>query len=219
MKLVRLHGSNALTLVALVLVLALGAAAQAGAPATGSQGATEKKQEDKSKLRSPDVIFVPTQEVVVDEMLKMAGVGKNDIVYDLGCGDGRLVITAAKKYGARGVGIDIDPERIKESRANAKKAGVTKLVEFRNADLFESDFSEATVVTLYLLSSLNEKLKPVLLKQLKPGTRIVSHDFAMGDWKPEQQKSVKATDREHTVYLWTVPEDKSTVPVSTPTSD
>lgn len=155
--------------------------------------------------RGPDVIFVPTKQVVVDAMLKLANVSKNDIVYDLGCGDGRIVVTAAKNYGARAVGIDIDAQRIMESKQNAKAAGVTDRVEFRQGDLFKSDFSEATVVTLYLLSTLNEKLRPTLLQQLRPGTRIVSHDFAMGDWKPEKTIEVQADDRTHTVYMWTVP--------------
>lgn len=153
-----------------------------------------------------DVIYVPTSDTVVDAMLKLAKVKAGDVVYDLGSGDGRIVIAAAKNYGARGVGIDIDPERISESNLNAKKAGVTKKVKFVEADLFESNFSEATVVTLYLLSRLNERLKPMLLKQLKPGTRIVSHAFDMGDWKPEEVRMVDGA----TIYLWTIPEKKST---------
>lgn len=149
-----------------------------------------------------DVVYVPTRQPVVDAMLKLAKVGKNDVVYDLGCGDGRIVITAAETHGARGVGIDIDPERIKEANENAKEAGVTDKVKFIQANLFESDVSEATVVTLYLLNSLNMKLRPILLEQLKPGTRIVSHAFNMGDWEPDQ--TIKADGA--TVYLWTVPE-------------
>jgi precorrin-6B methylase 2 len=152
-------------------------------------------------LRGPDVIFVPTPPGVVENMLKLAKVGKNDVLYDLGCGDGRIVIEAAKRYGVRAVGIDIDPQRIMEANENAKKAGVEKLVQFRNADLFESDISEATVVTLYLLPSLNVKLMPKLRKELKKGTRIVSHDFDMGDWKPVQTVNVSG----RTVYLWTIP--------------
>jgi len=151
--------------------------------------------------RSPDVIFVPTPNEVVDRMLEMAKVTAKDVVYDLGCGDGRIVITAAQKYGARSVGIDIDPTRIKEAHANAKAAKVTDKVRFIEADLFEADIGEATVVTLYLLTRLNEKLKPKLLKDLKPGTRIVSHAFDMGDWAPEQKAQVAAS----TVYLWRVP--------------
>lgn len=153
-------------------------------------------------LRSPDVIYVPTPPDVVDEMLKMANVGKDDVVYDLGCGDGRIVIAAAQKYGARGVGIDIDPQRIAEANANAKAAGVTGRVRFLNTDLFQANISEATVVTLYLLTSLNQKLRPKLLADLRPGTRVVSHAFDMGnDWPPE--KTAEVTGRR--VYFWTIP--------------
>lgn len=152
-------------------------------------------------LREPDVIFVPTPEEVVEQMLKLANVHKGDVVYDLGCGDGRTVIDAAKIPGVRAVGIDINPERIKESLENAKKAGVMDRVTFRNEDLFEADIKQATVVTLYLLQSLNVKLRPKLWKELKPGTRVVSHDFDMGDWKPDKQIDMD----EHTIYLWTIP--------------
>lgn len=153
--------------------------------------------------RSPDVIYVPTPPAVVDAMLKLAKVGKNDVVYDLGCGDGRIVIAAAKQYGARGVGIDIDPARIKESNANAVAEGVTDRVKFMQADLFAdtTNLSEATVVTLYLLPSLNAKLLPKLRRELKPGTRIVSHSFPMGDWEPQQTLEVDM----RTVYFWTMP--------------
>ncbi|MEX2303531.1 MAG: class I SAM-dependent methyltransferase [Bryobacterales bacterium] len=152
-------------------------------------------------LREPDVIYVPTPQEVVDEMLKLAGVHSGDIVYDLGCGDGRTVITAAKEYGVRAVGIDINPERIQESKENAQKAGVTDKVAFRNEDLFEADIKEATVVTLYLLQSLNVKLRPKLWAELKPGTRVVSHAFDMGDWEPEKQIEVDG----RRVFLWRVP--------------
>jgi SAM-dependent methyltransferase len=151
-------------------------------------------------LRSPDVIFVPTPPEVVEAMLKVAKVGPTDVVYDLGSGDGRIVIAAAK-LGARGIGIDIDPQRIKEANENAKQAGVTDRVRFLNQDLFETNFSEATVVTLYLLPSLNVKLRPKLLAELKPGTRIVSHAFDMGDWKPLTTLDVGG----RSVYYWTVP--------------
>jgi SAM-dependent methyltransferase len=150
-------------------------------------------------LREPDVVFVPTPQEVVDEMLKLANVGKGDVLYDLGCGDGRTVISAAR-LGARAIGIDINPVRIKESEENAAKQGMTGKVTFRLADLFESDFHDATVITLYLLPSLNVKLRPTLWK-LKPGTRIVSHDFDMGDWKPEKTVELDG----HTIYFWTVP--------------
>jgi ribosomal protein L11 methylase PrmA len=152
-------------------------------------------------LRSPDVIFVPTPQEVVDAMLKLAKVTKNDVVYDLGSGDGRIPITAAKAYGARGVGIDIDPQRIKEATENLKNSGVGDRVKFLNQDLFTTDISEATVVTLYLLPSLNLKLMPKLNKELKPGTRIVSHAFDMGDWKPEKELDVDGRK----VYFWTIP--------------
>jgi ribosomal protein L11 methylase PrmA len=155
----------------------------------------------EKKLREPDVIFVPTPQIVVDEMLKVANVHKGDVLYDLGCGDGRLVVTAAKQYGVRAVGIDINPERIKESEENARQAGVTTWVTFRNEDLFEADIKEATVVTLYLLQSLNLKLRPKLWKELKPGTRIVSHAFDMGEWKPEKELEVDG----RRIYFWTVP--------------
>ena len=153
------------------------------------------------KLREPDVIFVPTPQNVVAAMLKLANVQRGDIVYDLGCGDGRLVITAAKEHGARAVGIDINPERIKESQENARQAGVTDRVSFRNEDLFEADIKEASVVTLYLLQSLNEKLRPKLWKELKPGTRVVSHTFDMGEWKPEKEVDIEGRK----IYFWRIP--------------
>ena len=152
-------------------------------------------------LRSPDVIFVPTPQEVVDAMLKLAKVTKNDVVYDLGSGDGRIPITAARTYGARGVGIDIDPQRIKEATENLKAAGVGDRVRFLNQDLFTTNISEATVVTLYLLPSLNLKVLPKLNAELKPGTRVVSHAFDMGDIKPQETQNVNG----RTIYLWTVP--------------
>ena len=153
------------------------------------------------QLRSPDVIFVPTPQEVVDAMLKLAKVTANDVIYDLGSGDGRIPITAAKTYGARGVGIDIDPQRIREANENLKNAGVGDKVKFLNQDLFTTDISQATVVTLYLLPSLNLKLLPKLNKELKPGTRVVSHAFDMGDIKPDQTQNING----RTIYLWTVP--------------
>lgn len=154
--------------------------------------------------REPDVVYVPTPQEVVDKMLALAKVTKDDVIYDLGSGDGRIPITAAQKFGTKGVGIDINPERIQEANANAQKAGVTDRVKFLNQDLFSSNFNEATVVTLYLLPELNVKLRPQLFKQLKPGTRVVSHDFDMGDWKPDQ---VVQTQDGSNVYLWTIPEE------------
>ncbi len=147
--------------------------------------------------------YVPTPQGVVEKMLQLAEVTANDVVYDLGCGDGRIVITAAKKYGARGVGVDINPERIKESQANAKKEGVEKLVTFKLEDALKVDVSEATVVTLYLLSASNAILRPILTKQLKPGARIVSHAFSMGDWQPLKTESVAdESGFTRTIYLW-----------------
>jgi ribosomal protein L11 methylase PrmA len=134
-------------------------------------------------------------------MLQLAQVGPRDVLYDLGSGDGRIPITAARMYGARAVGIDIDPRRIAEAQANAKAAGVTHLVSFRNEDLFRADFRDASVVTLYLLPEVNLKLRPRLLKELKPGTRIVSHAHSMGDWRPERTVKVGG----NTIYLWTIP--------------
>ncbi len=150
-----------------------------------------------------DVPYVPTRPAVVNAMLKMADVKKGDVVYDLGCGDGRIVITAAKQYGATGKGFDIDPQRIKEANENAIRAGVSDKVSFTNANLFDTDLSEADVITLYLLPSVNMKLRPKLLK-LKPGTRIVSHAFTMGDWEPEKTETVDGA----TIYYWTVPGKK-----------
>lgn len=178
-----------------------GESTQAQAPTTSTPAASPP-------LRSPDVVYVPTPPEVVEQMLEMAKVNKNDVLYDLGSGDGRIPITAVQKRDVRrAVGIEINPERIQEANANAQKAGVTDRVTFVNQDLFESDFSDATVMTLYLLPSLNVKLRPQLFSQLKPGTRIVSHDFDMGEWKPERVEKVQTSGRTHTVYLWTVPEN------------
>jgi predicted RNA methylase len=156
-------------------------------------------------LRSPDVIFVPTPQEVVDAMLKLAKVTKNDVIYDLGSGDGRIPITAAKAFGARGVGIDIDPQRIKEATENLKTAGVGDRVKFLNQDLFTTDISEATVVTLYLLPSLNVKLIPKLNKELKPGTRVVSHAFDMSSDGTERKPKETLNVNGRTVYFWTIP--------------
>jgi len=157
-----------------------------------------------AQTQYPDVIYVPTPQEVVEDMLRLANVGKGDVLYDLGSGDGRIAITAAKKFGIKAVGIDIDPERIKEATENAKKAGVSDLVEFRQEDLFKADFKEATVITLYLLPDLNVKLRPRLWEELRPGTRIVSHQFDMGTWKPD--KRLESNGR--TVYFWTIPKRK-----------
>jgi SAM-dependent methyltransferase len=159
--------------------------------------------ETPAPTRTPDVVYVPTPPQVVNEMIRMADVKPTDIVYDLGSGDGRIVIAAAQQRGARGIGIDINPARVREANYNAKKAGVSDRVQFRQADLFETDFSEATVVMLYLLPRLNIKLRPKLLRELKPGTRIVSHSFDMGNWKPDQVVEIDG----RTVYYWVVPEN------------
>ena len=153
------------------------------------------------QARTPDVTYVATPQRVVDEMLRLAKVTAADVVYDLGCGDGRIVITAATRYGARGVGVDIDPARVRESTANAKAAGVSEKVRFVTQDLFDTDLRDATVVALYLLPSLNDRLKPKLLKELRPGSRIVSNSFAMTAWEPT--RTVTIDDR--VVYLWTIP--------------
>jgi len=168
---------------------------------TGWAGA----QEQGAALRGPDVIFVPTPNLIVNTMLGLAKVTKKDTVYDLGCGDGRIVITAAQKFGARGVGIDIDPDRVSEATDNVRKACVAYRVKIVRGDLFQANISEATVVTLYLLTDLNLKLRPKLLKELNPGTRIVSHAFSMGDWKPERTEEVDGTN----VYLWRIPPRKA----------
>jgi len=147
--------------------------------------------------------YVPTPQDVVDRILGLAEVSSNDVVYDLGCGDGRIVITAARKFGSRGVGVDIDSERIRESQANAKAAGVEALVTFKLQDAMTVDVSKATVVTLYLLSSSNARLRPILTRQLRPGARIISHAFSMGDWAPE--KTDLFTDSggtQRTLYRW-----------------
>lgn len=153
-------------------------------------------------LLERDVPYVPTPQPIVDAMLNLAGVGPNDRVYDLGSGDGRIVITAAKRHGARGVGIDIDPRRIADARENAKRAGVSERVEFRQGDVFEADFSDATVVTLYLLPDVNRRLRPRLINELRPGTRIVSHAFDMGSWPPLKTREVGPAR----LYYWVVPE-------------
>ena len=162
----------------------------------------------KAAKRAPDVPYVPTTEEAVAALLKLAGVKKSDVVYDLGCGDGRIVIAAAKNYGAHGVGIDINPERVMEARANAKKANVGKLVRFEENDLFLADIRPATVVTLFLLNNVNLQLRPKLMKDLKPGTRIVSNTFNMGDWRPEKQIELDVSDElflSKTLYLWRIP--------------
>jgi tRNA G37 N-methylase Trm5 len=174
------------------------------------QGQEAKKADDPD--RRPDVVYWPTPQVVVDKMLELAEVKKGDVVYDLGCGDARILVTAAKKYGVKGYGYDIDPERIKDSLENVKKNHVEELVTIKKADIFTLDLKDANVVTLYLLPDLNVKLMPQLEK-LKPGSRIVSHDFDMKGAKPKQTVTLKAKNHmgiegEHKVYLWVVPWEK-----------
>ena len=174
-------------------------------------GVSQAAAQRGERKRQPDVPYVPTTEEAVRAMLKLADVKKADIVYDLGCGDGRIVIAAAKTYGARGVGIDIDPDRIREAKENAKKAGVENLVRFEENDLFQANFREATVVTLFLLPSINLKLRPKLLQDLKPGTRVVSNTFDMGNWRPEKEQSLPGADDDeigslsHKFFLWKIP--------------
>jgi SAM-dependent methyltransferase len=151
------------------------------------------------------VPYVPTPQDVVDRMLDLAQVKKGDVVYDLGSGDGRIVVTAAKKYGVKAIGFEIDPERIKESKENISKAGVGNLVEIRQQDIRTVDLSGVSVLTMYLLPEVNLMIRPNILKQMKPGSRVVSHDFDMGDWKPAKTEQIKdATGWEHTLYLWRI---------------
>ena len=171
----------------------------AGSAVTAHSQAPAQKRPDAPQLAP----YVPTPQEVVDRMLILAGVQKSDFVVDLGCGDGRIPVTAAKKYGARGLGVDIDPVRIAEANANAKAAGVEHLVTFKLQDAMTTDVSMATVVTTYLLSASNLKLRPILTKTLKPGSRIVTHSFSMGDWAPTKTDTFNdATGRSRTVYLY-----------------
>jgi SAM-dependent methyltransferase len=171
-------------------------AQDAAAPAAADAGAPPKEVHK-------DVPYVPTPEPVVNKMIELAKITKDDVAYDFGCGDGRLVIAAVKAGAKRGLGVDIDPQRIKEANENAKAAGVTDKVEFKEADLFKMDFKDATVLTMYLLPSVNMKLRPKILDEMKPGSRVVSHAFDMEDWEPEQEVTVE--DGGQTVYMWTVP--------------
>ncbi len=184
-------------------LLALGAVLALASPAVLQELAWPQ-------FKGYDVPFVPTPTEVVDEMLSLADIKAGDLLYDLGCGDGRIVITAAKRFGIKAVGIDIDPIRISESNDNAVKAGVTDRVRFIERNLFEADFKDATVVTMYLLTSVNLRLRPKLLAELKPGTRLVSHTFDMGEWKPDRTSLVKtAYDDHRAVHYWVVPANVS----------
>lgn len=165
----------------------------------------EERTLGRPPLRAPDVHYEPTPPDVVEVMLRLANVKAGDVVYDLGCGDGRIVITAARQFAARGVCVDIDPQRVAESRENARAAGVSDRVRFLNQDLLLTDVSEATVVMLFLSPALNLKVRSKLLRELKPGARIVSHWHDMGDWKPQRTARVLSSGRERAVYLWTIP--------------
>ena len=181
----------------LIVVMSLSAA-----PFVAQKSSTTRK---KRQLRKPDVIYYATPPETVNEMLRLASIEPGDVLYDLGSGDGRIPIAAAKQYGIRAVGIEIDPKLVAEAKENAKKEDVSSLVRFRNNDMFLINYSEATVVTLYLSEKLNVLLRPKLLKELRPGSRIVSHDFRMGDWKPEKTVRVPWGKLYRTAYLWTVP--------------
>jgi precorrin-6B methylase 2 len=178
----------------------LGAAALVASPAI-----VRRAHAQAEPVPRLDVPFVPTPQQVVDKMLELANVQKGDFLIDLGSGDGRIPVTAAQRYGVRALGVDINPQRIKEANERAQSAGVTNLVEFRQADLFETDISQANVLTMYLLPSVNMKLRPKIWSDMKPGSRVVSHAFDMGDWAPEQKVTVDG----RTVYLWTVPPRKA----------
>jgi SAM-dependent methyltransferase len=166
------------------------------------QFAVASEPEPTKLKRKLDVWYVATPQEVVDRMLYEAKIRATDVVYDLGCGDGRMVISAAKQFGTRGVGVDLDPARIREARANAKAQGVEQLVTFRVGDMFETDLREATVVMLYLLPELNRRLKPKLFAELRPGARVVSHDFDMGkDWPADRSVNLGADG----IYMWVMP--------------
>ncbi|MGH9340964.1 MAG: SAM-dependent methyltransferase [Acidobacteriota bacterium] len=210
----RSNRKSTFSLILLCLSLALAGCGPSDQPPDASAADTSppsapKPQEEVVQLTpAPSVPYVPTPREVVTEMLKMANVNSNDVVYDLGSGDGRIVITAAQQYGARGVGYELNEELIQEARENARQAGVSERVQFVREDLFEADLSEATVVTLYLLSAVNLKLRPKLLRELRPGTRIVSHEYGMGDWEPLETRGVETATSEHKVLYWTVPEER-----------
>ena len=209
------HRLNPTRLLAAALATALLTAALSSCTSSSQTGrtsapaATPQPPANVANVKSAkdplDVPYVPTPDAVVARMLEVAKVNSSDLLYDLGSGDGRIVVTAAKKYGARGVGYDLNPKRIEESNENARRAGVTDRVRFVEQDLFEADLSGATVVTLYLLPDVNLKLRPKLLKDLAPGTRVVSHNYGMGDWEPISVDEIDVDGAKHFVYYWTVP--------------
>ena len=182
-----------------ILLIALVVSSQAQA------GDKSKAQRTARRLRTPDVIYYPTPSDTVSVMLRLANIKQGDVLYDIGSGDGRIPITAAQKYKIRAVGIEIDPRMVWVAEERARASGVTNSVRFINADMFRTDISEATIVTLYLSRKLNLLLRPKLLRELRPGTRIISHDFDMGDWTPEQKVRVPWYKGYRTVYVWTVP--------------
>ena len=182
-----------------VLASALAIAAAGGCEQTAATG--------PASSRAPDVPYDPTPHPVVTEMLKLARVGAGDVVYDLGCGDGRIVIEAVKQFGARGVCVDIDPQRVAESRANAQRSGVAGRIAFLNQDLFETDIGDATVVTLFLWPSMNLKLRPKLWRELKPGTRVVSYVHSMSDWPAQETRNVMGAHGPRKLFLWLIPAD------------
>ena len=188
MRLPRLTGATT----ALIALLFASAIAQTPAPTT-------------EPLKKPDVPYVPTHESIVDRMLTIAKVSRNDVLYDLGSGDGRIVITAAQRYGTRGVGIDIDPERVREANENAQRAGVTDRVRFILGDIFDADIRPATVVMMYLLPEVNLRLVPKLRAELQPGTRIVSHNYDLGDWQPQRTLTIPVDGTNHYVHFWVMP--------------
>lgn len=173
-----------------------------------SSAQTQKRKSRRN--RKPDVIYYPTPPETVAEMLRLGNIKKGDVLYDLGSGDGRIAIAAARQFGIRAVGIEINPKLITEAESHAREAGVADLVRFCNEDMFRVDINEASIVTLYLSEKLNVLLRPKLLRELQPGTRIISHDFRMGDWKPEQTVRVPWGKLYRTVYLWNVPKRSKT---------
>ncbi len=191
----------------LFVLLAAGGGLVSGRRGILDAGAVAQAQEDMDKKIVP---YVPTPQEVVDRMLELAQVKKGDVVYDLGSGDGRIVVTAAKKYGVKAIGYEIDPQRIKESHENIKKAGVEKLVEIKQQDIRTVDLSGASVLTMYLLPEVNLMLRPNIWSQMKPGSRVVSHDFDMGDWKPVKTEHIKdGSGWDHTLYFWRVEAKKN----------
>ena len=194
--------------VCVLLSASLPAAARSGT-ALQKKRTGRHAQRRQPRLREPDVIFVPTPPETVDEMLRQAHLKKGDVLFDLGSGDGRIPLAAARQYGVRAVGIDIDPKLVAEATETAKREGLDHLVTFRLGDMFAADLRGAAVVTLYLSDTLNVMLRPKLLRELRPGSRIVSHDFRMGDWPPEQSVRVPWKNLYRTVYVWTVPRSRS----------